>query len=262
MYLGFQEGRGSGRSEESSGDYDRVKNQELRIMNTKKRIYILHGWTYSTERWKPFVKELEKHGFEIDLLKIPGLTAPLSEVWDIDNYIEWLRKTLGKEEGKVILLGHSNGGLISLGFTLKYPEKVEKLILVDSTGIYHKELGIRLKRWLFKAAAGVGTKLTKSAVLRKYLYKMARAHDYERANPLARKIMKKLIRVDYSQVLNKINVPTIIIWGENDQVTPVRDGKIMNSTISRSSLYIVKNARHSPQLTHPVKTAEILVKNI
>jgi len=142
-----------------------------------KKIFILHGWAYSTERWKPFIDELARNDTKTDMLKIPGLTAPLNEVWNIDKYVEWLEKILSKEKEPVILLGHSNGGLISIAYVLKYPENVRQLILIDSTAIYHNDIAIRLKRLLFMAAAKTGKTITKSLLMRKILYKVARAHD-------------------------------------------------------------------------------------
>src|SRR5436309_1754011 len=100
-------------------------------MRNIKKIFILHGWTYSIERWEPFINELRKHGIEPEMLQIPGLTAPLDEVWRLDDYVEWLKEIVEKEKDKVTLLGHSNGGRIGLAFAAKYPDKVEKLFLID-----------------------------------------------------------------------------------------------------------------------------------
>lgn len=227
-----------------------------------KKIYILHGWAYSTEKWKPFLSELRKSGLEPVMLQIPGLTASIDRVWTIDDYVDWLEEAIGFEREKVILLGHSNGGLISLGFALKYPDKVEKLILIDSTGIYHREISIRIKRKIFWLAAKIGKKISKAPILRKYLYRLARAHDYEKANPLMRKTMENLIQTDYAGDLKNIPHQTLIIWGEHDQVTPVKDGVLMDQEIKNSKLHIVNGARHSPQLTHPKETAAIVLKNL
>lgn len=231
-------------------------------MGIIKKIYILHGWAYSTKSWEPFVGELRKAGLDPVMLKIPGLTAPLEEVWDIDNYVSWLEETLKKEKEQIILFGHSNGGLISLSFTLKYPEKVKKLILMDSTGIYHKELSIRIKRFIFAAAAKIGKKFTKSFLAKKLIYKLARVHDYEEANQIMKETMKNLIRVDYSQVLKNLKTKTLIIWGSNDQVTPVNDGIRMNQEIKDSKLKIIYGARHSPQITNPIETADAVAEFI
>jgi pimeloyl-ACP methyl ester carboxylesterase len=233
------------------------------ILNMKKeKMFILHGWTYSTEKWTPFVNELKKSDINVVVLKIPGLTAPLAEVWGIEDYVNWLSEILKKED-QVILLGHSNGGLISLTYALKYPNKVKQLILIDSTGIYHNELSIRLKRFIFASAAKVGKKLTSSVAMRKFLYKLARAYDYENApDQIIQKTMVNLIRTDLKDKFSRIQIPTIIIWGKNDQVTPSSDGEVMRREIKNSSLYIISGAWHSPQITHPKDTAKIILENI
>jgi pimeloyl-ACP methyl ester carboxylesterase len=227
-----------------------------------KKIFILHGWAYSTEKWERFVVGLRKEGLDPVMLNIPGLTAPLEEIWEIDNYVLWLEDVLKKEKEKVILLGHSNGGLIALSYAFKYPEKVKKIILMDSTGIYHKELSIRIKRFIFAAAARAGKKFTKSSIAKKLIYKLARAHDYEEANPIMKETMKNLIKVDRSDVLRNLKTETLIIWGGHDQVTPLKDGLRMNREINNSKLKIINAARHSPQITHPLETAKAVAEFI
>jgi len=247
-------------------------------MKDKTKIYILHGWTYSTEKWQPFVSTLKEHGIDTKIVKIPGLTAPLDRVWDLEDYITWLKKSLdndlpapsglssgsktGRQEKKVILLGHSNGGRIILNFAAKYPEIVRQLILIDSAGIYHNELPIRIKRSVFGTAAKVGKFLTKSEKLRLLLYRFAREKDYYQANPILRKTMNNLHKVDLVSLLKHITVPTLIIWGALDNATPVSDGKMMHERIKNSKLYIISGAKHSPQFTHEKEVTDIITREI
>lgn len=247
--------------DESNGDCSLVFSIKYFVssMKTKKKIFILHGWAYSTEKWKPFIGEL-KEDFDVEMLKMPGLTSPLNEVWDLDNYVEWLKNNL--PASRQVLLGHSNGGRIALAFSAKYPEKVYKLILIDSAGIYHNEFPIRLKRFIFGTIAKVGKKFVKSSTMKIILYKFARVDDYAKANPIVKKTMVNLITNDCSQILKKIRIPTIIIWGSEDKITPVSDGQIMNEQIKDSRLYIINDARHSPMFTHVKEVVEIVSKNI
>lgn len=230
-------------------------------MKSKKNIYILHGWAYDIEKWAPFLQLLNNSGIETEMLKIPGLTAPIAEVWDIDDYIDWLYSKV-KNDKDITLLGHSNGGLISIGFALKYPDKIKNLFLLDSTGIFHNEFSIKIKRSIFMILAKIGKNISSAPIFRKLLYKLARAHDYEKASPLTQKIMQNLIKVDYSNQLKNIKAKTYIIWGEHDMLTPLRDGKFMNRSIPNSELFIIKNARHSPQLTNPDQVYDIVINNI
>jgi len=231
-------------------------------VGTMKKIFILHGWAYSTEKWEPFVEALKQQGFEPVLLKIPGLTAPLKEVWKLEDYVAWLKDIVDREKGKVILLGHSNGGRINLAFTAKYPEKVEQLILIDSSGIYHNELPLRLKRLMFGLVAKMGKKVKEIKPVRKLFYQFVAEHDYEKADPILRQTMRNLINSDLLEVLHKISVPTVIIWGGNDKVTPVKDGTLMHKKIKNSSLHIIEIARHSPQFTHVEEVIKIIYANL
>lgn len=234
-------------------------NSELR---GKKKIFILHGWAYSLEKWEPFIEELKRNHFEPVLLKIPGLTAPLNEVWTVDNYVEWLKKNVEKEKGEIILLGHSNGGRISLAFALAYPEKVAKLFLIDSAGIYHNELSLRLKRLVFGRIAKLGKHIKNIQAVRKLFYRFVREHDYEKANPMLRQTMRNLIANDLTPDLKNVAIPTTIIWGENDKMTSVKDGKLMHQMINKSDFFLIKNARHSPQFTNVKEVAQIIYDSL
>ena len=222
---------------------------------------ILHGWTYSRtgndplEKWQPFIKLLESNGIKCNLPQIPGITKDINQIWTVDKYIDWLKEKICKE--KVILIGHSNGGRISLAFASKYPEKIDKLILIDSAGIYHNELPLRIKRFIFRNLAKVGKKISDSENLRRLIYKVAREGDYSNATTAQQKTMVGLINTDLTEILKEIKTPTLIIWGREDRVTPLSDGLLMQRLIKDSKLKII-DARHSPQFTHPKEVAKII----
>jgi pimeloyl-ACP methyl ester carboxylesterase len=228
----------------------------------KSKIFIIHGWAYDTKKWRLFLDLLERSGFEIVLLDVPGLTAPLTEVWNLDSYVAWLHKIVDKEKDRVILLGHSNGGRICLAYTLRYAERVKQLILLDSAGIYHNELPLRIKRLVFRTIAKVGRRLSESERLRSVLYRLAREGDYKQASPLVRKTMRNLIEVDLTPRLSEIRVPTLIIWGAEDRVTPLSDAKVFHRGIRGARLEIIEGARHSPQFTHAEKVVEIILEEV
>lgn len=225
-----------------------------------KKIYIIHGWTYSIDKYTAFNSALRLKGFEPVVLKIPGLTGKLDieKILTLDDYIKWLKQIINNERNKVILIGHSNGGRIALNFTIKYPQKVSNLILMNSAGIYHNELYIQMKRLFFATLAKVGKGITKSQTLRNLLYKFTRENDYKNASSHMGKTMINFIKSDIVLDLNKVSVPTLIIWGENDSVLPLKDGKKMHELIKNSILEIIKGARHSPQFTHPKEVAELI----
>jgi pimeloyl-ACP methyl ester carboxylesterase len=231
----------------------------------QKTIYILHGWAVRSgnlnqEKWQPFFNELSKFGVNAVFLKLPGLSAPLNEVWNLENYVSWLKDELkSKADGqKVILLGHSFGGQIAVKFTAQNPESVEKLILFDSAGIRDMSIKAIIKRTMFLIAAKIGKILFKSDALRNLMYKFAGESDYKNAPPLLRRTMSNILDNEILENLPNINIETKIIWGENDTVTPVKTAHQMHKLIVNSDLRFIKNARHSPQFTHPAETAKIV----
>lgn len=227
-----------------------------------KKIYILHGWTYSLEKWQKFSDLLKQNKFDPVFLEIPGLTEETNLVWDIEKYSDWLNKKLTNENEKVIILGHSNGGRIAAYFTSEHPEKVQKLILVDSAGVYHTELFLELKRFVFKTISGVGKKFTSSEKLKNFLYYLAGEHDYQKASPNMKLSMVNLTHHDLIPFLSKIKVPTLIIWGENDKITPISDARLMHKLINGSKLEIIKDARHSPFYTNPDEVFRIIKNDL
>ncbi|OGG55980.1 hypothetical protein A3D71_03785 [Candidatus Kaiserbacteria bacterium RIFCSPHIGHO2_02_FULL_55_20] len=224
------------------------------------KMFILHGWTYQTDTWRPLLEILSSRGVDYEFLLIPGLTDGTNPVWTMEDYVKWLEEKTAAHD-KVVLYGHSNGGRISLAFTAKHPEKVARLILEDSSGIPPTGLR-RFKRDFFRVVSKVGHVLTRSETMRDLVYKVIRENDYRAATPEMRKTMANLMTTDLSLVLNKIQCPTFIIWGEGDATTPLSAGKTIHEGVRGSRMVTVPGARHSPHITHPEKVAELLVSEL
>jgi pimeloyl-ACP methyl ester carboxylesterase len=237
------------------------KKKRLGTINMNK-IIILHGWTKNLDKWNYFLEILKKKGFDVELLKIPGLTEKLDKVWDLPDYVQWLKNIVDKEKDKIILMGHSNGGRIALSFTNSYPEKVKKLILIDSAGIYHNELTHRIKLIVFRTIAKIGKKMTSSKTFEDLLYRLAREGDYRKSDPVLKQTMINLLNSNKNLNISKISTPTLIIWGEKDKITPLSDGIVMNELIKNSKFKIVSKAKHSPMYTHAQEVAKIIYENI
>ncbi len=223
-----------------------------------KKIFIVHGWTYSTEKWNECVALLKERGVEAVLLHVPGLTAPSDKAWTIDEYVEWLHEAL-KDEQAPIVVGHSNGGRIALACAIKYPTFFSRLILVGSAGIQHKELGLQIKRAVSMVAAKIAKPIVRSEKLRTSLYRLIGAGDYGVANPLMRQTMAELVKIDLAPSLPEIIVPTVLIWGAKDTLTPLADGQRMHKLIKNSELYVINDAGHSPHFTHAKEVSEKIV---
>lgn len=223
-------------------------------------VYILHGWAVdpkNEEKWQKIRDALGKNGVESKFIGLPGLTIPLDEVWGLDNYVAWLKNELPLHP--VTVAGHSFGGQLAVRFASLHPERVEKLILIDSSGIRDHSLFGRLKRIIFFSAAKIGKIFSFLPFMRVLLYKLARERDYLEAPALLRRTMSQVVAQEIRDDLRNIGAKTLIIWGENDKITPVKNLEFFKQ-IHDSTAVIIANARHSPQFTHPEEVASSIAR--
>ncbi|MBW7944149.1 alpha/beta hydrolase [Patescibacteria group bacterium] len=224
-------------------------------------IVILHGWAMDEQnqlKWQPFTEFLEKEGWVVKFLPIPGLSSALDKVWQLNDFVNWVHQQVDGLP-KVILVGHSFGGQLAVRFTSIFPEKVDRLILIDPSGIRPFTFKARLKRKVFGTAAQVGKVLFPLEIGRVVLHKLAREKDYLQASPTLRKTMQNVLADEIKADFPRITVPTCIIWGEDDTATPVSHAQLFSAGIANSQLHFVQGARHSPQFTHVEQTAKLVL---
>lgn len=218
----------------------------------KKNIVLLHGWTPDVtvmNRWQPLKKLFEEAGYKVHLWEIPGLTTGPEKSFTINEYQKWLLKKI-RPLKKVVLLGHSFGGQLSTIFTHQHPELVEKLVLVNSSGIRDFTFRKVAKRNVLKFLSKIGFVLKKINIFRKVVYKIIREKDYLEANNYQRETINNALNYSVEPLLPKISKPTLILWGEHDKTTPIYLGEIFKNKIPRNT-FIKLPTRHSPVYTHP-----------
>jgi pimeloyl-ACP methyl ester carboxylesterase len=218
------------------------------------KLYIIHGWTYDISPWETVVKLLKKQGVTAELLRVPGLTEPSHRTWTIANYISWANHNIPDD---AIALGHSNGGRILLNLLSKNPTKLKGLILLDSAGVYERSL----KRSVLRIVAKIFSPLKHIKPLRKIFHKFIGASDYDKAPKNMKQTLHNMIMSDKQLDPSSITTPTQIIWGANDTVTPLRQGKKLHQQIKNSKLIVKQSWPHSPYLKTPEQLAAVIAKS-
>ncbi len=179
------------------------------------------------------------------------------------NFLAWLIKSLPTKP--VTLVGHSLGGGIALMFSSRSDADLERLILIDSVGVLHRlAVGQNFIRQLLKidvpySSASIETPLGNIASL--LLEKASRlpinseillSSSFMRQKFLAadptRIAALALVDSDYSLLLSKPQVPTWLIWGEKDEIAPLRIAKILDWNLPQSKLNVLPESGHSPML--------------
>lgn len=230
-------------------------------------IVILHGWGSSSQSWQKVKELLEVRGFRVFVPDLPGFcdTPPPSSAWGLDEYAQWV-KTYADQQGldRFFLLGHSFGGRIANKFALQYPERLWGLILVASAGVTPR------KKWkiaIFRVITKIGDRIFSPPpirflreIVRKIVYFLAQERDYYKSGGIMRQIMKKALDEDLKPVLTGVQTPTLIVWGTDDKMTPIRDAHVFHDNIKRSKLVVFEGGKHGLNLQMPDKLANTVVE--
>ena len=227
----------------------------------KKKLYIIHGWTYSIEPWTSTVSILRSKGYEVEQLRVPGLTSESDAVWGVNEYVEWLREQLGGSSD-ITILGHSNGGRISLNYLKKYPNSFTKLILLNAAGINVSDEQISTKRRILRVAAKIMKPLKYIPVVRKGMYRLIGGSDYDNAPANMKKTLHNMLESDKNLALFDIETETSILWGRMDRITPLAQGRKIAQELPNATIREFDNWGHAPYITHPVELAGAIIEEL
>lgn len=212
----------------------------------KKIIVFVHGWGADKNNLQSIYSYL-LNDYRIIAVDLPGFgqsPKPDNE-FGSKEYADALYKFFKKLNiNNINYVGHSFGGKIGIILSALYPDIVNKLVLIDSTGIKPK----RTLLWyinvsIYKILKNIIIKILKNDDLIKKLQNKIGSDDYKNADRM-RPILVKVINEDFTDLLKKIKCPVFIYWGEKDNATPLWMAKRMNRLIKDSALYIVKNGSH------------------
>jgi pimeloyl-ACP methyl ester carboxylesterase len=234
---------------------------------------ILHGWGGSSDSWIEVQNQISKQGFQVIVPDFPGFgksPAP-KDPWNVDSYVNWLNdfiieinKTRSELTEPIFLLGHSFGGRIAIKFAVKYPERVQNLILCSSAGI---KLEVGPQQKIFYYLAKIGDYLFSQKPFRRFknrarnvFYQIIRRKDYLKANGVMKETIKNILGEDLLDYLPKVRNRTLILWGKLDKMIPVKYAYIMKEKIPNSQLIILPKVGHSPQLDIPEKLSQTLIQ--
>lgn len=213
-------------------------------------VLMLHGWGASLRSFKPLADELSR-SYQVISLDFPGFgnsPAPQSS-WSVSDYVDLVKHFLAKLRVKdcYAVIGHSFGGRViikGIGTGQLTPQRV---ILIDAAGIKPKDT---IKSSVLASSAKAGKVILSTPGLNRFKDRLTQqfrlkfgSSDYQDANEMS-EIFKKVVREDLTSYLPSIKQPTLLLWGEDDNETPLSDAKLMHSKIADSKLVSYPNAGH------------------
>lgn len=198
-------------------------------------LLILHGWGASIETMRGifnFIKSLNRTVYMLDFPGFGKSSIPTPD-WGIYEYATCVKVFMSELEiNKPIIIGHSFGGRV--GIILASEGLPSKLILVDSAGVKPKfsfNKSLKIFGYKFKKIFGLKRDDCGSA-------------DYKALPLEMRSVFVKVVNTHLNKLLEKIKIPTLIIWGESDGETPMYMAKKLNKKIEDSGLAVLKNCGH------------------
>jgi pimeloyl-ACP methyl ester carboxylesterase len=214
-------------------------------------LLVLHGWAHSIQVVKPFA-ELLSDDFEVHLLDLPGhgKTSAPAEVWAMEDFARCVKGYLDDQGiSQVTMIGHSFGGKTSMKLASMYPELIQSLVLINSSGIPPiRPVGKRVKIFLISKLRSLVKLVDKSfnlSLFRSWFVPKFASPDYLNAGPML-KTFVRTVNEDLSEIMPKLNHPTLLLWGEKDTETPLEMGERFNELLPNSKLVVLKGKDHVP----------------
>ena len=233
---------------------------------TGETLVLLHGWGGEIASFGPILPILAEC-FRVIAIDLPGFgKSPLADrPWGTGDYADCVTGLLDQLRVEpVTLVGHSHGGRTSIAIVARRPDLVKKLVLVDSAGIVPRRGPRYYSRvYLIKAARRIfslpGLSALKEAAMSR-AYRVTGSADYNAAmNPILRSTLVRVVNEDVRSLLPTIKVPTLLIWGTNDQDTPIADGRLMERLIPDAGLVEIEGAGHFSYLDQTDRFCRILI---
>jgi len=243
-------------------------------------IVLLHGTSASLHTWDGWVKSLkgERRVIRFDMPGF-GLTGPSPDNnYTIDNYSRIVIAVLDKLEIEhVVLAGNSLGGYVAWTTALMHPNRIERLVLIDSSGYPFDPQSIP-----------IGFKIARIPVLNKLMEKVLprsivkssvedvygdpslvtpklvdRYFDLTTRTGNRKALAERLSQMrpgQFTERLSELKHPTLIIWGGRDRLIPPELGDRFHKEIAGSTLVQFNELGHVPQEEGPIKTVTALKK--
>ncbi len=214
---------------------------------------VLHGWGGRIESMAPVIDCLSG-AFRVIALDLPGFgesPAPRG-VWGSADYAAFVRDVLRDLSVDVAcFVGHSFGGKISFYLAAVHPNLVQKLVLAGSPGVkVAPTLAARAKKAAGKGARVAGVLGPPGRKLKEAVYARIGSEDYRQAGPL-RPILVRVVNEDFSALLPRVKASTLLIWGSEDEASPLATARKMEQLIPDAGLVLFEGAGHFSYLDEP-----------
>lgn len=216
-------------------------------------LMMLHGLFGALSNWEAVVTRFAPK-YRVVIPMLPIYTMPIKEAGleGLRTFVEQFVETMSLDH--MIIVGNSLGGHVALLYTLNNESKVSSLILTGSSGLFENAMGGSYPR------RGSYDYIKERVEYTFYNPEVAskdlvdEVFETTKSIPKCMRIVaiaKSAQRNNLASELHRISVPTLLVWGLNDTITPAMVAHDFNRLIPNSRLRFIDNCCHAPMMEHP-----------
>ena len=258
-------------------------NIKMRYLESKQGVHIsdrhilfIHGLGSSADRWLdiPDAISMYYHTIAVDLIGFGGSDKPTDVNYTIEQFSEFILEFMEKiglsgDDKKITLVGHSLGGYIAVEFAIRNKGLIEKLVLIDSSGFLKGPTPL-LEQYLNAAkypsydnVRNVFEQLVSQpwkvmpVIINTFITRInspGAKYPFESAYQNS-----TTTQIDLSRLKSIEDIPTLIIWGKNDNLIPIEHIDLFKQVLKKHKVEKIEDAGHAPFAEKPAIICEILL---
>jgi len=247
----------------NSMDHTLKEEEDFKYIETgngEEVLMLLHGLFGALSNFEGIIKHFSKN-YNVVVPMLPIFELPIRKV-SVSGLVDHVARFVEyKGFDKVNVLGNSLGGHVTLLYGLAHPEKVQSLTLTGSSGLFENSLGSTFPKrgdYEFIKKKTQDTFYDPEIATKELIDEVFdTVNDRNKAIRVVA-TAKSAVRHNLGDKLHQIKSPTQLIWGREDNVTPLFVGEKFNELIAGSKLSVVDACGHAPMMEKPDVFNEIL----
>ncbi|MEL6270149.1 MAG: alpha/beta hydrolase [Chloroflexota bacterium] len=228
-------------------------------------VLLLHGWGANITLLWPLIEQLAQKGFRCHAPDLPGFggTGLPPATWSVHDYVAFVLAYIDAQQlACAHLFGHSFGGRLSIVLGAKHADRVNKIVLCDAAGVrgktpWYRQLPVTLYRAVEDKVDDESAPGRLINRVRDAYVKRTGSSDYLDAGEL-KETLVEVVSEDLLPFAPQITAPTLLVWGANDEDTPLWQAKALEAAIPDAGLVVFPNAGHYAYLDALPDTVRVI----